>query len=112
MRGHVGFEDDADADGHAIGLIHEDWKEGILALNLEGFMRTAYFTCGEIPEEDGDYEDGSDIGDDPNYAEVDDGFTGLGDVWGQDVDEEGNWCLWSYNDNGPNYQWIDGIYTV
>lgn len=116
MSGQVVFSDDADATGHAIGLIHEDWESGIMALHsdLEDDMfATVEFTAEVIPDEDGDYEeDAIEEPTEDDYIENAEGYAGLGNEWGQDIDEEGNWNLWSYNDDGPEDQWEDGIYTV
>jgi hypothetical protein len=114
MFGQVTFSDDAGADGHAIGLIHADWETGIAALHsVEMGFATVEFTADEIPEEDGDYpEDFEGDVDEEDYIINADGYAGLGNEWGQDIDDEGNWNIWSYNDDGPEDQWEDGIYTV
>jgi len=114
MMGQVTFSDDANGDGHAIGLIHADWDSGIMAMHSDMGFATVEFMADDIPEEDGDYpedfeKEGLDVGDKIENA---DGYAGLGDEWGQDIDDDGNWNIWSYNDDGEEDQWEDGTYTV
>ena len=86
----------------------------MMAIHSDMMFTSVHFTAEDIPEEDGDYEEGAiEEPEEDDYIENADGYAGLGDEWGQDFDdEEGTWSIWSYNDNGPQDQWEEGTYTV